>query len=88
MAEKPCAQCFHYDPIIRGTREARHGRCAMKSVYPTVEQPGRSFPAGVKRAEPGELAEPEIVVGHEIIKTCNLFRARPQAPAPAKKVRR
>jgi hypothetical protein len=60
----------------------------VKSIYPSIEQPGRAFPSGVKRADPGELAKPEIVVGSEIIKTCNLFRARPQALAPVKKVRR
>ena len=88
MSVNPCAECAHYDPILRGTHEARHGRCAVKSIYPTREQAGQSFPPGVKRAVAGALAEPVIVIGVETVKTCMVFRALPPAIATPKRVRR
>lgn len=83
MADKPCNTCQFYDPIIRGSKEGRHGRCAAQSSYPAVEQKGQVFPPGVARAAPGELAKPVIVVGDEVITGCNLFRAK--LPAKAKR---
>jgi hypothetical protein len=80
MAEKPCNTCQHYDPIIRGTKEGRHGRCAAKSTYPAKEQRGQVFPQGVKRAAPGELAKPVIVLGTGIVKECTVYRAKPPKP--------
>ena len=77
MADKPCETCLYYDPIIRGMRPGRHGRCAMKSTYPAAQQPGQVFPPGVKRAEPGELAKPLIVVGKEVASNCSVYRAKP-----------
>lgn len=79
MADKPCQECQNYDPIIRGVKEGRHGRCAAQSTYPAAEQKGQVFPPGVARAEPGELAKPVIVVGTETVRGCNLFRAKPVA---------
>jgi hypothetical protein len=81
MAEKPCKDCQHYDPIIRGTTPGNHGRCAVQSTYPATEQKGQVFPAGVTREAPGDLAKPVIVVGREIVKGCTLFRAPPVAKA-------
>lgn len=81
MAEKPCNTCQHYDPIIRGKDEGRHGRCAVKSTYPAKEQSGQVFPAGVKREAPGVLAKPVIVVGDEVERACTVYRIK---PAPKK----
>lgn len=77
MAEKPCVTCQFYDPIIRGTKAGRHGRCAAKSTYPAEEQRGQVFPPGVKREEPGVLAKPVIVLGKGIERACTLYRAQP-----------
>lgn len=76
MSDKPCASCAHYDPIVVGgnRRPARHGWCAVKSIYPAAEQPGQTFPSGVRRAEPGALATPHIVTGAGIVPTCHLRR--------------
>jgi len=84
MADFPCNNCQNYDPILRGSKEGRHGRCAVKSTYPAVEQKGQVFPPGVARAEPGELAKPLIVVGAETIRGCSDFRAK----LPAKRTGR
>jgi hypothetical protein len=75
--DKPCNLCANYDPIKR-LDKARSGRgwCAVKSIYPTVEPPERSFPPGVKRAEDGELAKPKIVVGKLVESHCAQFRAK------------
>ena len=81
MADKPCNTCQNYDPIIRGTKEGRHGRCAVKSTYPAHEQKGQVFPPGVARAEPGELAKPVIVVGTEVMKACGVYRIKPTTKA-------
>lgn len=78
MATEPCKNCQYYDPIKKGKdKEARHGWCAAQSTYPATEQPGQTFPPGVKRAEPGELATPVIVVGKDAVKHCTLFRSKP-----------
>lgn len=77
MADQPCSKCSFYDPILRGSKEHAHGRCAAQSTYPHTEQPGQVFPAGVKREAPGELAKPVIVTGDETVTNCNLFRAKP-----------
>ena len=74
MADKPCVQCQYYDPIIRAQKTGRHGRCAIKSVYPAVEQPGQVFPPGVARVAPGELARPVIVTGRDVVPGCTQFR--------------
>jgi len=83
MADKPCNTCLNFDQITRGkNRPTAHGRCIPRSVYPAVEQRGQSFPPGCARAEPGERAEPYIVMGAKIIPSCDLYRARP-TPKPA-----
>jgi hypothetical protein len=76
MADKPCNQCRHYDSIKRGTADTRRGWCAAQSTYPAVEQRGQAFPSGVKRAAPGELAKPIIVIGSQTIPACTLFRGK------------
>ncbi len=81
MADRPCNTCQNYDPIIRGTKEGRHGRCAAKSTYPAKEQKGQVFPPGVKREAPGALAKPVIVVGADTVPACTLFRAKPKKVA-------
>lgn len=76
MADRPCDTCKNFDPIVRGTdKTAKHGRCAPQSTYPAVQQPGQTFPPGVKRAVDGELAKPFIVVGAEVQKQCGLYRS-------------
>lgn len=76
MSDKPCTSCTHYDPIVVGgnRKESRIGWCAVRSVYPAVEHPGQTFPAGVRRAAPGELATPHIVAGTGVVKLCTLRR--------------
>ncbi len=78
MADKPCNTCKNYDSItVRDGKDVgRHGRCAAQSIYPTVEQQGQKFPPGVKRAAPGELAKPEVVMGEDIATTCTLYRSK------------
>lgn len=78
MNDKPCESCVHYDPIIKGDgkRPTRHGWCAVKSVYPAVEMPGQTFPDGVKRAAPGELATPHIVEAKGVVPHCTLIRLK------------
>lgn len=77
MAEEPCKKCQHYDPILKGKdKTTRHGRCAVQSIYPNKEQPGQTFPPGVRRAAPGALAKPLIVVGSETVRHCTLFRGK------------
>ena len=77
MADKPCNTCQYYDPIVRGTKEGRHGRCATKSTYPAKEQRGQVFPSGVTREAAGALAKPVIVRGADIVPACNIYRAKP-----------
>ncbi len=77
--DKPCQTCVHYDPILRGdgTMKARHGWCAIRSVYPAQEGPGQVFPPRVKRVEPGALAAPVIVTGADAVPSCTTFHAKP-----------
>jgi hypothetical protein len=79
MSDKPCASCVHYDPIVIGgnRKEGRHGWCAVQSVYPAAEHPGQTFPDGVRRARPGELAKPHIVTGAGVVPLCVLRRDKP-----------
>lgn len=81
MSDKPCNTCQNYDPIIRGVKEGRHGRCAATSTYPAQEQKGQVFPPGVMREAPGELAKPVIVVGEEVMKSCGVYRIKPSIKA-------
>jgi hypothetical protein len=75
LNDKPCQECRNYDVIRHGANgKANRGRCAMRSVYPHVEQPGQHFPDNVKRAEPGALAQPFIVVGADVQSGCSYFR--------------
>lgn len=77
MADKPCDTCQHYDPILRGSKPGRHGRCAIKSTYPAQPQQGQVFPPGVKRAPDGEPAKPVIVIGRDVVAHCTDYLARP-----------
>ena len=82
MADKPCDQCKHYDPIKVGKdKTARHGWCSLKSIYPNKEMPGQTFPPGVKRAAVGDRATPVIMVGSECAKACHDFTDKPVNPA-------
>lgn len=77
MAEEPCKKCQHYDVIKKGKdKEARHGWCAVQSLYPAKEQPGQTFPPNIQRVKPGELAKPFIVIGSECVKHCTRFRSK------------
>lgn len=77
MANEPCKKCQHYDVIKRGAaKDARHGWCAAQSKYPAQEQAGQTFPDGVARVAPGELAQPTIVIGSETIPHCEHFRSK------------
>jgi hypothetical protein len=76
--DRPCQSCAHYDRIVLGdgTRQGRHGWCSTRSTYPAKEAPGQVFPAEVKRAGPGALATPFIVIGVDTITSCTTFRAK------------
>lgn len=76
MNDKPCEQCEHYDVIIRGKKETKHGWCAKKSKYPAKEGPGQIFPSGVQRVAHGEPAQPVIVQGTEVQSRCASFRPK------------
>lgn len=80
MASKPCDTCQHYDPILRGDKAGRHGRCVAKSTYPAVQQRGQIFPPGAKRAAPGQLAKPVIVIGADVEPRCEEYHAKPALP--------
>lgn len=74
LNDHPCQQCKNYDAIRQGTSNiANRGWCTIRSVYPAVEGPGQCFPEGVKRARPGELAQPHIVVGTGVKSGCADF---------------
>ena len=79
MSDKPCNTCAYYDPIIKGdgSKPTNHGWCAIKSKYPAVEMPGQTFPPGVDRVEPGELAVPHIVEAKGIVRHCQQYKAKP-----------
>lgn len=79
MATQPCGTCKNFDPIIRGKDATRQGRCAVKSVYPAVQQPGQIFPVGALRAAPGQLAKPVIVAKDEVVAACEEYRNNPEA---------
>ena len=79
MADQPCEKCTFYDAILRSGKEGNHGRCAAKSTYPYAEESGQVFPPGVMRESPGVLAKPVIVVGREVVKGCDVFRAKTAA---------
>ena len=81
-----CGDCAHYDPMLSRGQKTGMGRCAAKSIYPAVEQKGQVFPAGVKRAEPGELGSIKIVRLKLLEANCGDFKAKPVA-TPAKAVR-
>jgi len=80
--DKPCDTCEHFDPVMRGqagkggVRETTWGWCASRSIYPTREGPGQRFPAGVKRAEEGELAKPIIIRKKQVVSNCRLYTAK------------
>lgn len=76
MADLPCNTCQNYDPILRGVKEGRHGRCVAKSTYPAIAQRDQVFPPNAVRAEVGALAQPHIVVGTETVPGCNDYRGR------------
>jgi hypothetical protein len=79
VADSPCNTCQNYDPILRGVKEGRHGRCVAKSTYPAAAQKGQVFPINAVRAPVGELAQPHIVVGTETVQGCADFRVRADA---------
>jgi len=76
--DKPCQSCAHYDRIVLGdgTKQGRHGWCAIRSIYPAKEGSGQVFPMNVKRAGPGVLASPFIVTGAETVTSCTTFHAK------------
>lgn len=78
MNDKPCNTCANFDPIKKGdgSRLTRHGWCSVQSVYPAREAPGQTFPPGVKRVEPGELAKPMIVEAKGIVAFCTLYKEK------------
>lgn len=76
MADSPCIDCRNYDGIKKGLADTRRGWCTVQSVYPAKEQVGQVFPPGVRRAEPGQLAQPFVVVGSETVRNCETFRSR------------
>lgn len=73
MNDKPCGSCVNFDRV---SVRSSHGRCAVQSVYPYKEQPGQSFPVGVKRAAPGVLAKPVIVTKLQIVGNCAKYRSK------------
>ena len=71
MNDLPCGKCDNFDPILgSGRKKTAHGWCAKKSVYHHAEEPGQVFPAGVKRAAPGALAQPYIVTWENVETVC------------------
>ena len=72
-----CGLCQHFDAIL-GPREgrSRRGRCAKRSVYPEKEGPGQVFPAGVRRAGPGEAVDIYIVRKDQVVSMCADARER------------
>jgi len=73
----PCSKCRNYYAIRVGSnKQAAHGWCSVKSIYPHQEEPGQLFPDDVKRAAPEERAKPYIVRGNSIEARCDQFRTR------------
>ncbi len=80
--KNPCGTCEHFDPVLRGrtgpggTRPTAWGWCAKRSTYPAYQGPGQHFPAGVKRAEAGELAAPYIIRPEQVVGHCTMHESR------------
>ena len=80
LNDQPCGTCVNYDPIKNALDEkgkqqyANNGWCKLKSIYPAVEEPGQSFPSGVKRANAGNLATPYIVRKDHVEHGCAAFQ--------------
>lgn len=71
---KPCKECSFYDEIKLGKgAKSNRGWCAKKSKYPYQEGPGQVFPSGVDRVAAGELAQPVIVKGAQVVPNCGDF---------------
>lgn len=68
--EPACGKCTNFDRIVAGTEKANHGWCMPLSKYPHTEQLGQSFPPGVSRAGPGELASPAIRRVDQVVPAC------------------
>lgn len=67
----PCGKCKFYDAILRGAeKETKRGWCMKRSKYPFREGPGQVFPEGVERVAAGQLAEPFIVRGKQVLPGC------------------
>lgn len=78
MNDKPCQTCSNFDPIKKGdgAKPTSHGWCSVQSFYPAKEMSGQTFPPGVRRVEPGELAKPHIVEAKSIVRYCTLYKAK------------
>jgi hypothetical protein len=72
--EIACGQCANYDPIMSAKRKrpSARGWCTKRSEYPHEEAADQSFPPGVDRVGPGELAKPFIVRSLLVIRECAL----------------
>lgn len=80
--DKPCGDCKHFDPILRGTKPTSRGWCALKSIYPFRDAMGQVAPAGAKRAAREDLPAVPVLVRREAPHpSCNDFR--PQGPRDA-----
>ena len=76
---RPCKECEHYDPILRGMQETRQGWGGRKSLYPAKDSPGQVTPAhAVRVSDPDAPAQPHIVQGLDILPGCTLFQPRKQ----------
>lgn len=76
---KPCKECEHYDPILRGMQETRSGWCVKKSLYPHKDSPGQVTPAHAQRvADPIAPAQPHIVEGSGVVAACTDFLGKKQ----------
>lgn len=77
LNERPCKDCKFYDRIILGddSTKTRMGRCAAKSIYPALEQPGQIFPPGVKRMPLNKRGNIVPVYGSDVVANCLDFRA-------------
>lgn len=83
LNEKPCDDCQHFDPVIRGKKPTNWGWCAKKSVYPKKQGPGQIFPMGVKRVANGaDPAQPYMVKKGKVVTNCVEYRLR--LPGPSK----
>jgi hypothetical protein len=74
MNKVKCKDCQHYDVIKSGqTKNPAHGWCAVKSIYPMLEElGGPAFPPGVRRMDRADVpAKPEIVEGNSVVAHCN-----------------